>query len=72
MGPVELTAPYVDFDTGLVLITASQAFFTAPQALFGVMGIDVDISEINAALTSSRVLTNGYMFMIDNNGTLII
>lgn len=71
LGPFQIAAPYTDLSTQRVITTASQAIFTS-TGLLGVMGIDIDIEELNQALTKTPVLTNGYMFMMDNNGTLII
>lgn len=71
VGPIQFTAPYIDFDTKRVLITISQAFFNQSGPL-GVAALDVDIDQLNKVLTQTPVLTNGYMFMVDLNGTLII
>lgn len=42
------------------------------EDIVGVLGASVNLSEINKVINSNRVLDNGYTFIVDNYGRLII
>ncbi|RUS27293.1 hypothetical protein BC938DRAFT_483470 [Jimgerdemannia flammicorona] len=70
LGPTKFST-FVSSVTKSVAATTSQAFFTS-AGLLGVMAIETDMVDVNAALARSPVLNNGYTFMVDTNGTLIV
>ncbi|KAJ3293618.1 hypothetical protein HDU76_007023, partial [Blyttiomyces sp. JEL0837] len=71
LGPLVLSTPYKSSaSTGKVLVTGSQAFF-GPNGMLGVLGLQVKIDDLNAKVTQSPILSNGYVFMIDLSGDIV-
>lgn len=65
------TEIYVDA-TGLGLVTTAAApVYDSGQNLIGVVGIDVTLTDMVAAVEASRMLQSGYSFLIDNSGHAI-
>ncbi|KAJ3278765.1 hypothetical protein HDU76_009747, partial [Blyttiomyces sp. JEL0837] len=71
LGPLVLSTPYKSSaSTGKVSITGSQAFF-GPNGMLGVLGLQVNIDDLNTKVTESPILLSGYVFMIDVNGDIV-
>ena len=68
--PVQYTSPYVDALTGQILITASKQV-TINGQLLGVIGADFAMDKIDQIITNSTIMTHGYTFVMDVNGTLV-
>ena len=65
------TAPYLDA-TGLGLVTTSAApVYSTRGELLGVVGLDITLNNLAAAVEASRFLNSGYSFLIDNQGRSI-
>ncbi|KAI8837326.1 hypothetical protein BC829DRAFT_48102 [Chytridium lagenaria] len=65
LGPAVLSAPYVSqASSGRALITASQAFYNS-TGVVGVIGLQVQIDNLNDQLTNTTILKNGYIFVVD-------
>ncbi|RUS33480.1 hypothetical protein BC938DRAFT_471467 [Jimgerdemannia flammicorona] len=71
LGPAQFSPPFISAITKRVATTTSQALFTQ-AGLKGVIAIELEMDSLNSALTQTSVLRNGYMFMVDLNGTLIV
>lgn len=70
---MRFTEPYNDATTGLVLITASHSISNPTTGEFmGVIGIDLAMSELEETVLSLTILNNGYTYLFDNNGNLVI
>lgn len=70
---MRFTEPYNDATTGLVLITVSQSIshpFT--NEFMGVIGVDISMSELEGTVLSSTILNDGYTYLFDNNGNMVI
>ncbi|KAJ3277480.1 hypothetical protein HK104_003261, partial [Borealophlyctis nickersoniae] len=74
LGPAVISTPYKSgASTGRVLITASQAFLSpTTNAVQGVIGLQVAIDTLRTQLTRSPILSNGYLFIVDSSGTLVV
>ncbi|KAJ1554611.1 hypothetical protein HK096_002734, partial [Nowakowskiella sp. JEL0078] len=68
--------PYTTTTTGgnkNVVITASRAVKDANNNVLGVVGTQINLDFVSQLLTSSPVLTNGYIFLLDQtDGTVVL
>ncbi|KAJ3099775.1 Chromodomain-helicase-DNA-binding protein 1-like [Phlyctochytrium planicorne] len=72
LGPAVMSPPYVSsVSGGRALITASQAFFNEAGQI-GVIGLQVQIDTLNDNLTGVSILKNGYIFVVDVNGYIVL
>ncbi|KAI9348280.1 hypothetical protein DFJ73DRAFT_777345 [Zopfochytrium polystomum] len=74
VGGTFLSAPYISSNGGGKLtITGSQGLYKTDGSLYGVMSVQVSVSSLAAQITGvSRVLTNGYVYMITRDGNIIV
>lgn len=63
-------SPYIDPVAGL-LMSITRPLRFPNGTLFGVVGGDVTIEEIKDSVLNTRVLDNGYSFLVDHNGNAI-
>jgi Cache domain len=64
------SAPYV-IPAGSTLITVSRAV-VVDNALYGVVGLDISMSDLQSAIVSTTFLENGYSYMINTAGEVIV
>jgi Cache domain len=64
------SAPYVTPSTG-TLITVSRAVVIG-DAVYGVVGLDIGMADLQRAIVSAKVLTNGYSYMVNSAGEVIV
>jgi Cache domain len=64
------SAPYVTPSTG-TLITVSRAVVIS-DVLYGVVGLDIGMADLQRAIVSAKVLTNGYSYMVNSAGEVIV
>lgn len=71
---VVFTDPYIDVQSGLLTITAAAPVYNA--TLLGVVGIDVDLSDIEESIVDLTVIgddsendKNGYAYLLAPGGT---
>ena len=64
------SAPYVTPSTG-TLITVSRAVVISNE-LYGVVGLDIGMADLQAAVVSAKVLTTGYSYMVNSAGEVIV
>ena len=66
-----LTAPYVDANTGQLVITVASPVKSSSGKLLGVAGIDVVLTTLSKKVTSYTILGKGYGFLLDKEGNTI-
>ena len=66
-----VTDPYVASQTGDLCITISRAVLNGGKVL-GVVGADIDISDVKNITTSSGVSAGSYAYIVDSFGNLIV
>ncbi|AIF69397.1 hypothetical protein PAP_04930 [Palaeococcus pacificus DY20341] len=64
--------PYEDKITGKIVISYIIPVYSKEGKFKGVLGIDVDISPIASEIKSIKVGKTGYMFMVDQEGNIIL
>ena len=67
---VHYTSPYVDALSGKVLITSSKRIMSGNQ-LFGVIGMDYSMQQINDIIVQNIPYGTGYTFLMDSTGSII-
>lgn len=66
-----LTEPYVDANTGGLIITVAAPVRSSSGKLLGAAGIDVSLQDLSKMITSYTILGKGYGFLIDQKGNFI-
>ncbi|BBK77925.1 methyl-accepting chemotaxis protein [Clostridium butyricum] len=64
--------PYVDAVTGNNVLTISKAVTGYNGEFIGVVGIDINLSEIETYIHDVSLLDYGYIVIADNNGNIVI
>ena len=64
--------PYVDAVTGNNVLTISKAVTGYNGEFIGVVGIDINLSEIETYIHDVSLLDYGYIVIADNNGKIVI
>lgn len=64
--------PYVDAVTGNNVLTISKAVTGYNGEFIGVVGIDINLSEIEKYIHDVSLLDYGYIVIADNNGKIVI
>ena len=64
--------PYVDAVTGNNVLTISKAVTGYNGEFIGVVGIDINLSEIETYIHDVSLLDYGYIVVADNNGKIVI
>lgn len=64
--------PYVDAVTGNNVLTISKAVTGYNGEFIGVIGIDINLSEIETYIHDVSLLDYGYIVIADNNGKIVI
>ncbi|WP_027635482.1 methyl-accepting chemotaxis protein [Clostridium butyricum] len=64
--------PYVDAVTGNNVLTISKAVTGYNGEFIGVVGIDINLSEIEKYIHDVSLLDYGYIVITDNNGKIVI
>ena len=67
----QVTAPYVDADTGKLCITVARAVFNK-RKLIGVVGADIDVEELKRITKDAKIGYDGYAMLIDKTGDIFI
>jgi len=65
------TDPYSDASTGDMLVTAAIPVYDNNDSFVGVIGLDIDITQLSQSLSSKEIGADGYAFLLDSqNSTL--
>lgn len=67
---IVISEPYLDLDTGNMVITLSKAVNTADKGQ-GVMATDIQIGSLIDSIENVNVGKNSYAFLIDNQGNIV-
>lgn len=70
-GKLFYSTPYMDSDSGLPVITISQAVY-ADGKLRGVLCEDVFVDTLVDVISNAEVEDNSYAFLIDNKGGMVV
>lgn len=65
-----VTEPYIDRDTGGIVVSISKAFKTK-EGRAGVIGVDIDLNHINEYIENVNLSNGSYAFLMDGNGNII-
>ncbi|OON92170.1 MAG: hypothetical protein ATN34_04095 [Epulopiscium sp. Nele67-Bin002] len=68
---IYITAPYVDAMSGEATITLSKKVLSSTNEVLGVLAIDVYLDEIRDSLIGVSNSSEGYVFMIMDDGTVV-
>ncbi len=66
------TSPYIDYNTGSMIISVATAGYLKDGSLFAIAGGDVYIDELIASCESISISENAYPFLIDNSGNILV
>jgi len=70
-GKVMITAPYRSVTSPDVNIGIVTALLDEQDRVYGVAGIDVTLASLTAYIENVNVAHNGYMMLLDHNGTVL-
>ena len=70
-GKLFYSTPYMDSDSGLPVITISQAVYTDGK-LRGVLCEDVFVDTLVDVISNAKVEDNSYAFLVDSKGGMVI
>lgn len=69
-GPV-IVSPYRDADTGKDVITAAMKVTDDTGEFLGVIGVDLDLEELQTFITNRKILGEGHGFLLSPRGQVI-
>ena len=69
-GQLVFTAPYIDQATGMVVVSLVKAL-EAGGKIFGVIGMDIDLTSLSKDMSNIKVGEAGYLFISDKKGVLL-
>jgi len=69
---VFFTEPYEDASTGDVLISASHSVKDSTGTFIGSVSVDINMQNLSQTILSERILENGYSFLMNSDGDLIV
>lgn len=70
-GAIASTEPYKDILSGKPEITLSKAIFDDNQNFVGVVGIDIDLSQLSNSISSIKIGNTGHFYLLSRDGTII-
>lgn len=66
-----ITEPYIDADSGKLVITLSTPILDDNAKLIGVAGVDITTAQMSEAISSFNYKGSGYAMLIDKQGKFI-
>ncbi len=66
------TTPYVDYNTGGMIVTFSQKVFDSRGNFIGVMGLDIEIQTLQDIVYNSALEDGTYVFIVTEDNNVII
>lgn len=70
-GKIIWTEPYVDASKGNMIISGAKAL-NVDGKFIGVFAIDIDLSKLSQAITTTKIGENGNLVLMDKNGKIIL
>jgi methyl-accepting chemotaxis protein len=69
---IMLVEPYVDADTGKVVVTFSRTVRNESRAITGVIAVDVTLDNFADIVTNDRITEDGTTVLVEKNGLFIV
>ncbi|WP_300526540.1 methyl-accepting chemotaxis protein [Aminiphilus sp.] len=63
--------PYVDANTGKVILTIATPVLAADGSLIGVVGADIDLDTLVSLVVEQKISGSGYGFLVNQEGLII-
>lgn len=70
-GAITFTDPYLDANTGQMVVTISIPLKDSSGKALGVAGVDVAIDKISEYMKGFKIKDSGYAFLVDSKGTML-
>ena len=70
-GKVTISDPYIDLEVKKPVLTLSRAIYDEHGKLFGIVGGDILLDELNDYVKNIRILDKGHGFLLLKNGMLL-
>ncbi|MCL2831993.1 MAG: methyl-accepting chemotaxis protein [Treponema sp.] len=71
-GKIVLVDPYIDAQTGKLVVTFSLTVSDETGKITGVLGVDVLLAKFNELVTSEKITDDGLTMLIDRNGLFLV
>jgi methyl-accepting chemotaxis protein len=69
---IMLVEPYVDAETGEVVVTFSRTVRNEAGTVTGVIAVDVTLDKFSSIVTSDKITDDGATVLVDKNGLFIV
>jgi methyl-accepting chemotaxis protein len=66
------TDVYVDSDTNKPVVTLSQLINNSDGSVYGVIALDIGLSQLNSLFNEEKIGASGYPFLLDKEGRFVI
>lgn len=66
------TSPYIDFNTGSMIITVAKAGYKDDGELYAIAGGDVYIDQLIETCSAINISDNAYPFLVDDSGNFLV
>lgn len=70
-GGIAWVEPYLDEGTGGIVITVSKAIKDASGNIVGVVGVDIQLSELSSLVKDTKIGENGYAAVLSSKGKIV-
>lgn len=70
-GTITFTDPYLDANTGKMVVTISMPIKNDSGAVLGVAGVDMTIDKVSEMMKNYVVKNTGYALLVDSKGTIL-
>ncbi|MDF2822493.1 MAG: chemotaxis protein [Clostridiales bacterium] len=69
-GDITIIDPYIDADTGKMVITMSSAIYKGDE-IIGVVGMDIDLTTYSNSLSDIKIGEEGNLIIVDSKGLIL-
>lgn len=66
------TDVYIDTDSKQPVVTLSQVIKKEDGSIYGVVGIDIELSQLKSLFSQEKIGNNGYPFLLNKDGRFLI
>lgn len=70
-GTITFTDPYLDANTGQMVVTISIPLKDSNGTILGVAGVDMTIDKISEYMQTFKIKDSGYAFLVDSKGNML-
>ena len=71
-GKIGITSPYIDYETGITVISLSKNVYDRDGNKIGVLALDIDFSTLTSYIVPLHFAQGGYGMMCDENFNFIV